>query len=322
MLEPSFWQGRQVLVTGGAGFVGSQVVKTLVDEGASVTVLDDFFTGRRDALPKSPRITCVEGSVVDYDLCRRLVADAEYIFHMAARNIIASTKNPRDDFETNIGGTLNMLLAVEERGSRVRKLLYTSTASVYGNPRQAFCNEDEHVSFLSPYSASKFGGESYCQSFYECKSLPTTIIRYSNVYGRGQTPENPYCGVVGKFFEMAHLGKPLSVHGDGQQTRDYTYVEDAVNATLSVAASNRTVGECYNIGTGVETSVLELISGIEQAVGKTLTVEHVDRRDIDNVRRRVMNIEKLRRTLKWIPHITMREGLRRTHTWLEETRSR
>ena len=305
-----------MLVTGGAGFVGSQVVAALAREGAQVTVLDDLFTGRREALPKDAKIVFVEGSVVDFDLCRRLCADAEYVFHMAARNIIASTKNPRDDFQTNIGGTLNLLLAARETAGRVRKFIYTSSASVYGNSRNAFCNEDDPISVLSPYAASKLGGESYCQAFYESYDLPTASVRYSNIYGPGQRADNPYCGVIGKFFDLAEGNKPLTIHGNGQQTRDYTFIDDAVAATLAVALSNRTIGETYNIGTGVETSILQLVEHIQNALGRPATIAHVDVRDIDNVRRRVMNIEKIRRTLKWTPHVVLSEGLRRTEQWL------
>src|ERR1035437_7943617 len=206
--------GRAVLVPGGAGFVGGSLVRRLVEQGARVTVLDDLFTGRADTLPSS--VQFVEGSVTDAPLVRDLVADASVVFHMAARNIIASTKNPRDDFETNIGGTLNVLLAA--RDSRPDRVVYTSSASVYGNPRSIPINEDDPVTMLSPYAVSKMGGEHYCQAFYENYGVRVAIVRYSNVYGVGQRPDNPYCGVVSKFFASAIAGEPLQIHGDGLQT--------------------------------------------------------------------------------------------------------
>ena len=173
---------RRVLVTGGAGFVGSNLVRRLMREEAQVTVLDDLFTGRRDNLPASG-LTFVEGSVCDPPLVEHLVAGSEIVFHAAARNIVVSTRNPREDFETNIGGTLNVLLAARATG--VRRVVYTSSTSVYGNPRYLPVNEDDHLSLLTPYAVSKLSGEHYCMAFFESYDLPTTAVRYSNIFGPG-----------------------------------------------------------------------------------------------------------------------------------------
>lgn len=304
---------RRILVTGGAGFVGGAVVRRLVASGADVTVLDDLFTGLRETVPAAARF--VEGSVTDGALVRDLVAEADLVFHMAARNIIASTANPRDDFETNIGGTLNVLLAA--RDSRPERVVYTGSTSIYGNPRSIPINEDDPIVPLSPYAVSKLGGEHYCLAFYESYSLAVSIVRYSNVFGEGQRPDNPYCGVVSKFFAAAYDGVPLQVHGDGQQTRDFTYVDDAVDATLQAAIAPRAEGETFNVGTGIETSVNDLATLVGQAAGRPITIEHIDRRDIDNIRRRVVNIEKARRMLRWSPQITLERGLQMTAAWLE-----
>jgi UDP-glucose 4-epimerase len=311
-LEATF-AGRRVLVTGGAGFVGGAVTRRLVEMGALVTVLDDLFTGRSDAIVEEARF--IQGSVTDAELVADLVAEAEYVFHMAARNIIASTKNPREDFLTNIGGTLNVLLAARQTG--VSRLIYTGSTSVYGNPRTIPLNEDDPIVPLSPYAVSKLGGEHYCLAFYESYGLPASVVRYSNVFGEGQRADNPYCGVVAKFFEAAYEGYPLQVHGDGEQTRDFTYVDDAVDATLLAGIAPRAEGEVFNVGTGIETSVNELARRIGLAVGRPITIEHIDRRDIDNIRRRVVNIEKARRMLRWTPRVTLDEGLRITAIWLE-----
>jgi UDP-glucose 4-epimerase len=142
------------------------------------------------------------------------------------------------------------------------------------------------------------------------------VVRYSNVFGEGQRPDNPYCGVVSKFFAAAMAGEPLSVHGDGEQTRDYTYVDDAVAATLLAAIHPRAEGEVFNVGTGIETSVNALAAGIGVAVGREVEIRHVDRRDIDNIRRRVVNIEKIRRMLRWSPQVTLARGLADTADWL------
>ncbi len=305
-------ENRTVLVTGGAGFVGSNLVKRLMREGAKITVLDDLFTGRLDNLPASG-FEFVQGSVCDAALVERLVAQHEVVFHAAARNIVVSTRNPREDFETNIGGTLNVLLAARAAGTQ--RVVYTSSTSVYGNPRYLPINEDDHLSLLTPYAVSKLGGENYCMAFYESYGLPTTAVRYSNIYGPGQDPANPYCGVVAKFAESLFAGKPPVIHGDGNQTRDFTYIDDAVEATLLAGTSDRALGEVFNVGTGMETRVNELATVLIKLIGANVTPQHSDRRDVDNIRRRVVNIEKTRRVLRWTPEVTLEEGLRRTIEW-------
>jgi UDP-glucose 4-epimerase len=302
----------RVLVTGGAGFVGSNLVKRLIGDGARVTVLDDLFTGRRENLPEDGFVF-VHGSVCDPSTVEHLVASNEIVFHCAARNIVVSTKNPREDFDTNIGGTLNVLLAARATG--VRRVIYTSSTSVYGNPRYLPINEDDHLSLLTPYAVSKLAGENYSLAFYESYGLATTAVRYSNIYGPGQDPANPYCGVVAKFIEALFEGKPPVIHGDGNQTRDFTYVDDAVAATLLAATSDRSVGEVFNVGTGVETRVNELAVLLVRLTGAPVEPVHTDRRDVDNIRRRVVNIEKTRRSLRWVPDVTLEEGLRRTVAW-------
>lgn len=307
-------QDARVLVTGGAGFVGSNLVKRLLREGARVTVLDDLFTGRLENLPANG-FEFVHGSVCDAALVDRVVAEAEVVFHAAARNIVVSTRNPREDFETNIGGTLNVLMAARAAQNRVKRVLYTSSTSVYGNPRYLPINEDDHLSLLTPYAVSKLGGENYCMAFYESYGVPTAAVRYSNVYGPGQDPANPYCGVVAKFIECLFEGKAPMIHGDGEQTRDFTFVDDAVEATVLAARSDRALGEVFNVGTGVETRVNELAATLIRILGVDVRPQHANRRDIDNIRRRVVNIEKTRRALRWVPSMTLENGLRATVEW-------
>ncbi len=305
-------ENTRVLVTGGAGFVGSNLVRRLMRDGAKITVLDDLFTGRLENLPATG-FDFVEGSVCDAALVDKLVAANDVVFHAAARNIVVSTRNPREDFETNIGGTLNVLMAA--RAARTRRVIYTSSTSVYGNPRYLPINEDDRLQLLTPYSVSKLGGENYCMAFYESYGVPATAVRYSNVYGPGQDPANPYCGVVAKFIEALIEGRPPVMHGDGQQTRDFTYVDDAVEATVLAGVTDRAIGEVFNVGTGMETRVVELATLLIRILGVDVVPEHKDRRDIDNIRRRVVNIEKTRRTLRWIPEVTLEAGLRRTVDW-------
>jgi UDP-glucose 4-epimerase len=305
--------GRRVLVTGGAGFVGGALVRRLSEAGARVTVLDDLFTGRPETVPAT--VELVQGSVVDEVLVRQLVCDASVVFHLAARNIIASTTDPRGDFATNIGGTLNVLLAARER--KVDRIVCASSTSIYGNPRWIPINEEDPPVVLSPYAVSKLGGEQYCLSFYETYGLPVSVVRYSNIFGIGQRPDNPYCGVVAKFLAAVIAGRPMQVHGDGEQTRDYTYIDDAVDATLLAAIQPRAEGEVFNVGTGIETSVNHLAAQIAQACGVPVKIDRIDRRDIDNIRRRVVSIEKARRMLRWSPQITLTEGLNRTVAWMQ-----
>src|SRR6185503_5359787 len=224
-------ENARVLVTGGAGFIGNNLVRRLMREGARVTVLDDLFTGRLEHLPRKG-FEFVQGSVCDPAIVDKLVADAEIVFHAAARNIVVSTRNPREDFETNIGGTLNVLLAARATNGRIKRLVYTSSTSVYGNPRYLPINEDDHLSLLTPYAVSKLSGENYCMAFFESYDVPCTAVRYSNVFGPGQDPANPYCGVVAKFIELLFAGQAPVIHGDGNQTRDFTYIDDAVEATV------------------------------------------------------------------------------------------
>lgn len=308
---------ERVVVTGGAGFVGSNIVRRLLEGGASVVVLDDLYTGSDRNLPVSPNLEVVHGSVTDSDLVREVVKGAGIVIHEAAHNIIASTRNPRDDYEVNIGGTLNVLLAVS--GTSVRRTVYASSASVYGNPRYLPINEDDVTNVLSPYSVSKLAGENYCKAFYESYGLSTAVVRYSNVYGPAQRPDNPYCGVVAKFFEAAVTGESPRIHGDGEQTRDYTYVADVVDATLRVALAAKAEGQVYNVGTGRETTVSRLAKMIIEITGAQVEPVYIDRRDIDNIRRRALNIEKIRRDLRWVPSTTVERGLRFTYQWLIET---
>jgi UDP-glucose 4-epimerase len=305
--------GKRVLVTGGAGFVGAHVVERAVSSGAKVFVLDDLFTGSLDNIDKGTPFEFVEGSVCDYDLVSRLVQEVDYIAHLAARNIIVSTKNPRIDFEVNIGGTLNVLMAAREHG--IAQMVYTSSASIYGNPKIIPILEDERPHTFSPYSVSKLAGENYCNAFYETYGVPVTVVRYSNVYGPKQNPSNPYCGVVSKFMEAVDNDEAPQIHGDGMQTRDFTYVDDAVDATLLAMTSPKAEGVAFNLGTGMECRIIELARMIIRLMGKDIEPVHIDRRDIDNIRRRVLNIERIRTSLRWQPQVGLEEGLRRTVEW-------
>jgi len=312
---------KKVLVTGGAGFVGSNIVERLLDLNAEeVIVLDNLFTGSLENLPEHKNLKFIKGSVEDRKLVSELVSQVPIIIHEAARNIIVSTKNPYEDYETNIGGTLNILMAAKDNPGK--RVVYASSASVYGNPRFLPIMEDEQTLTFSPYSVSKLAGENYCRAFYETYEVSVSIVRYSNVYGPKQSPGNPYCGVVSKFIDSIMKGENPVIHGDGRQTRDFTFVSDAVEATLLCAISPKAEGLVFNVGSGIETDLLEVIEILGSIFGKEITPKHVDRRDIDNIRRRVLNIERLRTRLRWVPQVTLEDGLKKTVEWLMHEKSK
>lgn len=312
MTELDF-KGKKVLITGGAGFVGSNVTERVANCNGKAIVLDDLFTGALDNITPGTEYEFVEGSVFDAELVDKLAKEVDLIAHMAARNIIISTKNPRNDYEVNIGGTLNVLLAAKKHN--IERVVYTSSASVYGNPRILPITEDERTLTFSPYSVSKLAGENYCQAFYETYGTPVTAVRYSNIYGPKQDPKNPYCGVVSKFIEMLDKNESPQLHGDGQQTRDFTYVDDAVDGTLLALLSPKAEGQVFNIGTGVETKIIEIYQMLTELMGKNIKPEYIDRRDIDNIRRRAVSIELIRTRLRWQPMVGLREGLTKTLEW-------
>ncbi|MCS7201473.1 MAG: NAD-dependent epimerase/dehydratase family protein [Dictyoglomus sp.] len=309
-----FFKGKLVLVTGGAGFIGTNLVRRLLKEGAKVRVLDNFFTGLKENL-KDLDIEIVEGNVENLEDVYNSLKDIEIVFHLAARNIIASTKEPYKDFLTNVLGTINILKACLEKNFKVKKIVYASSVSIYGNAKYLPINEEDSKIILNPYAASKLSAEAYCSAFFETYGIPINVVRYSNVYGPYQNPLNPYCGVVSKFITWALSGEPILIYGDGEQTRDFTYVEDVVEATLKAATIMP--GLTFNIGSGIETSINKLAQLIIELTESKSQILHIEKRDIDDVRRRVLNIEFARRVLRWSPKIDLYQGLKNTIDWVK-----
>lgn len=312
MAKKERFKNEKILVIGGAGFIGSNLSSKLIQEGAEVTILDDFSTGNLTLIKDLDLKRIVKGSITDFNLVNELIFRSDIVFNMSCRNIVLSTQKPKDSFDVNLEGMINVLISAKGWGTK--RIIFASSASVYGNSKYLPISEDDRLSALSPYAASKIAAESYCTAFYESYDIPVTILRYSNVYGINQSPINPYCGVVSKFFDSVLNDKPIQIHGDGYQTRDFTYVDDVVEATILSALSPKSIGEIFNVGTGVEINVRELADSIVRIVGKG-HVKYIDRRDIDNIRRRVLNIEKIRKNLKWVPTINLYEGLERTYKW-------
>lgn len=306
------FRGKKVLVTGGGGFIGSNLVDALVEQGAQVTVLDDLFAGDLSTIKNSQKIDFIRGSIANRPGVDDLVKRTDLVFHLAARTVSLSTGSPEEDYRITLGGVLSVLLAVKKYG--VERLVFASSASVYGNARRFPINEDDPLMALFPYAASKIAGEMYCLAFHECYELPVTILRFSNVYGPSQNPKNP--GLVARFLQARLDGQMLHIHGDGEQTRDYTYVGDTVDAALLAATCPKADGEIFNIATGRETSVNHLARLVMDLVEVQGEPVHIDRRDIDNLRRRVLNVEKARRILRWIPMTPLEKGLKKTLEWL------
>lgn len=306
-------QNKDILVTGGAGFVGTNLVRTLVQKhGARVTVLDDLFNGSKANLAGIEH-RFVLGSIEDQSLVNTCVKGKHIVFHLASHNINVSNIDPREDMKVNVGGTYNILEACLSH--QTERMVYASTSSIYGNPKKMPVQENDPKSFLNFYSASKYSAEVYAKTFFGVYGLPVTVLRYSNIYGPHQTPSNPYCGVIGKFIASALEGSPLRVHGDGLQTRDYTYIDDAVDATIKAAVDRAAIGEDYNIGTGVQTSVLELARAVVEITGGRSPILHIDNRDIDNIRHRCIDITKAKTGLHYRPVFTLDQGLKATVQW-------
>jgi UDP-glucose 4-epimerase len=306
-------RGQRVLVTGGLGFCGLNLTRFLAAElDCRVTVLDDCSNSR---LPTSPlrNVEVVVGDVREPEKYEPLLRANPWIFHLACRTILTCATDPEGDLTVNSLSALRMLEWLRvNHPPKFQRFLYTSSTSIYGNCRHLPTDELDAPNILNHYAATKLLGEHYTLLYHMAYDVPTTCVRYSNVYGPGQTTSNPYCGVIGKFIDQAARGVPLTVHGDGEQTRDYTYVLDAVQATVVAATTPKALGDVFNIGTGVETSVNTIAQEIQAIFGNGVGVQHIDRRDIDNIRRRVLSPEKIRMRLGWTPQVRVREGLRRT----------
>ena len=296
------------LVTGGAGFIGAHLAEGLLERGHAVRVLDDLFSGARGDVPSAADLTI--GSVVDEDAARAAVDGADVVFHLAAhRSVPRSVDHPLETDLANVHGTITVLTAARDAG--VRRVVYASSSSVYGSTDDLPTPESAPPSPRSPYAVSKLAGEHYCRVFTDVFGLETTALRFFNVYGPRQPPGSQYAGVIPLFVDALHSGTPLIVHGDGKQSRDFTYVEDAVMATIAAAHAPSASGRVYNIAGGKPHSLLELLEILGRLLDATPHPEHVDPRPGD-VRRTWADPTAAKRDLGFSCAVSFEEGLRRT----------
>lgn len=304
-----------VLVTGGAGFLGSQLVLKILDLSDHIWVLDDLSTGKKSSVSSSSKVTFIEGSILDESLLKPILPKVNYIFHFACANLVNSVTDIDCDFSTNLFGSFKMLQYTKEHCTTLRRFIYASTASVYSHAER-IPTEEDYYNIKLPYPASKFSAEHYMQVFYYMYQLPVTTLRFSNVYGPGQLSSNPYCGVVAKFFEAVSANEPLVIYGDGSQTRDFTFVDDALEAVLAATFNQNALGNVYNVGTGIETSINELAEKVVEITnfkGKTI---YSSKRTVDIVNRRCLSINRINKDLGWVPETSLTQGLLDTYHWL------
>ena len=300
--------GVSVLVTGGAGFIGSHLVDALLARGARVRVLDDLSTGRRENLPD---VEWIEGDIRDAGACRAACAAAEYVFHQAALGSVPrSLSDPGSSIAVNVTGTANVFAAARKEGTR--RVIYASSSSVYGDGETVVKREGEEGRPLSPYAASKAMGEELAEVFGRCYGQELIGLRYFNVYGPRQSPDGPYAAVVPRFFQACAAGEAPVIHGDGEQSRDFTWVGDAVLANLLAAgAPAEACGRAYNVARGEATTINELAERVRELVGGGLPARHEPPRPGD-VRHSQADTSAAEAGLGFRAAVGLCEGLERT----------
>jgi nucleoside-diphosphate-sugar epimerase len=303
----------RVLVTGGAGFIGSHLVEALLEQGHQVRVLDNFRTGRLANLERvSTAIEILPGDLLDREIVQAAVNDRERVFHLAALPSVArSVEDPLATHAACATGTVHLLDAARRAG--VKRVIYASSSSVYGSTHQGPRRENEVLTPRSPYAASKLAGEHYCRSFMSAYGLETVVLRFFNVFGPRQDACSPYSGVVALFTAALMAGRTPVIQGDGCQTRDFTYVDDAVGAIVQAATAMHAIGGVYNVGTGTAHSILELVCCLNEVLGTQIEPARVSSRPGD-VRHSQADLTRARADLGYRPIVSFVEGLRRTVT--------
>ncbi len=304
---------KKVIVTGGAGFIGSHLAEELVRRGYHVTVLDDLSTGKMDnieGLLKHNNVEFIQGSVTNLLLLQEVFKDAQCVFHQAAiPSVPRSIESPLASHDVNVTGTLNVLLSAKDNG--VKKVIYASSSSVYGDTPTLPKREDMLPNPQSPYSVTKLTGEYYCHVFHQVYGLPTVCLRYFNVYGPRQDPNSQYAAVIPRFIKRSREGNPPIIFGDGEQTRDFTFVKDAVEVIILVAESDAT--GTFNIGRGESVSINRLAELIIGLVGNSVEPIHEKPRSGD-IRHSLADISQVR-VFGYEPKCGLQVGLAETIRW-------
>ncbi|HST06093.1 MAG TPA: SDR family oxidoreductase [Chloroflexia bacterium] len=309
------------LVTGAAGFIGSNIVEELVARGENVRALDNLSTGKMSNLaPFMSRIDFIEGSLLDSDLLSTVVSGVDYILHQAALpSVPRSVSDPLKSHEANATGTLKLLIAARDNG-RVKRIVYASSSSVYGDSPTLPKREDMPTNPLSPYAVNKLAAEQYCRVFTRVYGLPTVALRYFNVFGPRQDPNSQYAAVIPAFTASVLAGNRPTIYGDGTQSRDFTFVKNVVLANLLACETDAADGEAVNIACGERTSLLDLMTGINGILGANVEPQFQEARTGD-VKHSLADIGKATRLLGYKPFVSFRDGLAATVRALQDERS-
>ena len=307
---------RRVLVTGGAGFIGSNLVRALLDRGDEVRVLDNFSTGSRSNL-EGLGIEIVEGELRSYERVHNAVRGVDTVFHLGALGSVPrSVQDPLTSSAVNIEGTLNVLLAARDEG--IRRVVFSSSTSVYGSSREMPTTEASPPDPLSPYGVAKLAAERYCLAFSRVyHSFETVVLRYFNVFGPRQSPSSQYAAVIPRFITAIAAGSPIAIHGDGEQSRDFTYVDNVVDATIRAAHADGASGSAFNVAGGSPASVNHVAETIGQLLGKPVLKEKQPPRAGD-IRDSWADLSAARSVLGYEPSVSLEEGLKRTAAALLE----
>ena len=302
------------LVTGGAGFIGSHVVERLLRDGGRVRVFDNFSAGRRENLPFArefaDRLEIIDGDLRDLAAVQRAVSGVDVIYHQAAmRSVPRSVDDPLGANDNNVTGTLHVLEAARRSG--VRRVVYASSSSVYGDNPELPKREDQTLAPISPYAVSKTADELYARVWTKLYGVETVGLRYFNVFGPRQDPASEYAAVIPRFILWGLRGVALEVHGDGEQSRDFTYIDNVVESNLLAAQAPDAAGEAFNVGCGERTSLLQVIALIEKMIGRPIEIRHHPKRGGD-VAHTLADVSKAKRLLGYSPLVDFPEGLRRT----------
>jgi len=311
----------QYVVTGGAGFIGSHTVEELVRRGETVVVLDDLSAGKEENLAEiRSKISFIKGSITDLEAVRKAIQSADYVIHLAARTSVPrSVKDPLETNKVNVEGTLNVLLAA--RDAKVKRFVFAASSSAYGETPTLPKVETMRPAPISPYGVAKYASELYAQTFGRVYGLENVSLRYFNIFGPRQDPSSPYSGVLAKFCTAFLDGTPPTVFGDGEQSRDFTYVENAVAANLLACEAPNVSGQVFNIGTGSRVTLNQTLALLAKLSGNRLQAKYDPPRDGD-IRDSQADIALARELLGYEPAVAFGEGLRRTLDWYREAQAK